>query len=65
MFVFIFATVVVNAVNLYLERRGTEAPVRRMNRYTWIALAMVVGVVAACCSPGGASSTGSSSSRRT
>lgn len=41
MFVFIFANVVVNAVNIYYERRGTAAPVRPMNRYTWIAIAMV------------------------
>jgi hypothetical protein len=45
MFVFVFVNVVVNAVNLYYERRGTDAPVRRLNRYTWIALAMVVCVV--------------------
>ncbi|MDT0274288.1 hypothetical protein [Blastococcus goldschmidtiae] len=45
MFVFVFANVVVNAVNIYYERRGTDAPVRRLNRYTWIALAMVASVV--------------------
>ncbi|SDF51003.1 hypothetical protein SAMN05660485_03521 [Blastococcus fimeti] len=41
MFVLVAADVVVNAVNLYLERRDSPAPVRRMNRYAWIALAMV------------------------
>ncbi len=45
MFVFIFVNVVVNAINLYYERRGTAAPVRRLNRYTWTALAMVATVV--------------------
>ena len=45
MFVFVFVNVVVNAVNLYYERRGTDAPVRRLNGYTWIALAMVASVV--------------------
>lgn len=41
MFAFVFVNVVVNAVNIYYERRDTDAPVRRMNRYAWIALAMV------------------------
>lgn len=45
MFVFVFVNVVVNAVNIYYERRGTDAPVRRLNRYTWIALAMAASVV--------------------
>lgn len=44
MFAFVFATVVVNAVNLYYDRRDTEDPARRLNRYTWVALAMVVSV---------------------
>jgi hypothetical protein len=42
MFVFIFANVVVNAFNIYYQRRDTADPVRKMNRYAWIALAMVV-----------------------
>jgi len=45
MFANVFVTVVVNAVNIYYERRGTDAPVRRLNRYTWIAVAMAVCVV--------------------
>jgi hypothetical protein len=45
MFAFVFLNVAVNAVNLYYERRGTDAPVRRLNRYTWIALAMAVSAV--------------------
>ena len=45
MFAFVFLDVVVNAVNIYYERRGTDAPVRRLNRYTWIALAMAGCVV--------------------
>jgi hypothetical protein len=45
MFAFVFLNVVVNAVNIYYERRGTDAPVRRLNRYTWIALAMAVSAV--------------------
>ena len=45
MFAFVFLNVVVNAVNIYYERRGTDAPVRRLNRYTWIALAMAVCAV--------------------
>ncbi|MGY2127723.1 hypothetical protein [Blastococcus sp. SYSU DS0617] len=44
MFTFIFANVVVNAVNIYYERKGTRAPVRRLNRYTWTAIAMAVSV---------------------
>ena len=46
MFAFVFVNVVVNAVNIYYERKGTRAPVGRMNRYTWIAIAMVACVVA-------------------
>lgn len=42
MFAFIFANVVVNAVNIYYERKGTDAAVGRLNRYTWIAIAMLV-----------------------
>jgi len=45
MFAFVFVNVVVNAVNIYYERRHTDAPVRRLNRYTWIALAMAACVV--------------------
>lgn len=44
MFAFIFANVVVNAVNIYYERKGTQAPVRRLNRYTWTAIAMAASV---------------------
>jgi hypothetical protein len=44
MFAFIFLNVVVNAVNIYFERRDTDAPVRRLNRYTWVAIAMAVSV---------------------
>jgi hypothetical protein len=45
MFVFIFLNVVVNARNIYVERRGTDAPVRRLNRYTWVAIAMLVSAL--------------------
>ena len=45
MFAFVFLNVVVNAVNIYFERRDTDAPVRRLNRYTWIALAMAASAV--------------------
>jgi hypothetical protein len=45
MFAFVFVNVVVNAVNIYFERRDTDAPVHRLNRYTWIALAMGACVV--------------------
>jgi hypothetical protein len=45
MFAFVFLNVAVNAVNIHYERRGTDAPVRRLNRYTWIALAMAVSAV--------------------
>lgn len=45
MFAFVFVNVVVNAVNLYFERRSTDAPVRRLNRYSWVALAMTGCVV--------------------
>lgn len=45
MFAVVFVNVVVNAVNIYLERRGTEAPVRPMNRYAWTALAMAACVL--------------------
>lgn len=41
MFLAVFATVVVNAVNIHHERQGTAAPVRPLNRYTWVAVAMV------------------------
>ncbi|MBN1094385.1 hypothetical protein JKP75_18655 [Blastococcus sp. TML/M2B] len=41
MFVLVVADVAVNAVNLHRGRRGTHAPVRRMNRYAWIVLGMV------------------------
>lgn len=46
MFVLVVADVAVNAVNLHLGRRRTPTPVRRMNRYAWIALAMVGCAVA-------------------
>ena len=42
MFVFIFCNVVVNARNIYVERKETDAPVGRLNRYTWVAIAMLI-----------------------
>lgn len=41
MFVFLLANVAVNAFNFHTERTKKNLPVRVLNRYTWIAIAMV------------------------